>query len=532
MKAVKDKDALQKNWLILGVASSKKSLEAHLIVGRGSQLLKIRFKQVEYKGVPHPLSGDYTPREQEDIDDSLYEYGKYGPQPQSPSHTESDASFNSLPQLVNPMTEYGDQGTESSTEAIWSITGIFDSGCSGHMTGNRAHLEDYQELSKVRSVTFGGSKGSISGKVSKIDHNLSAAVSEGKETQGLLKAFRVYNLVTKRVEVNLHVNFLEEKPNVQGIGHRRSCDLMCKTEEAAELMVVSSTSLTEATIKQLKEMDALALKHLGPVPATAPTRKLMQFKASQVWCLVDYPMMRSMVAEILKKFDFVNVKAAITPMETKAPLAQDEGGPDVDLHLYRSMIGCLMYLTASRPDIICNLDRKSTTGGCQFLGRRLISWQCKKQTIVATSTTEAEYVAAASCCGQQLKPAENFKVAAHVEVRDITNTRHAEEQTFTFKLKRKLFSDSDWQFQNEVNNIRSERLARSANPLALLTAAQPNLDNYYEAPVPQRSDAPSTKQYSYTRSTANFQDIKWKSSNKLGGIRICNGILGTLAKYF
>ncbi|GJZ95568.1 ribonuclease H-like domain-containing protein [Tanacetum coccineum] len=47
-------------------------------------------------------------------------------------------------------------------------------------------------------------------------------------------------------------------------------------------------------------------------------------------------------------------------------------------------------------------DRKSTTGGCQFLGNRLISWQCKKQTIVATSTTEAKYVAAASCCGQVL----------------------------------------------------------------------------------------------------------------------------------
>ncbi|GKD12103.1 putative ribonuclease H-like domain-containing protein [Tanacetum coccineum] len=45
-------------------------------------------------------------------------------------------------------------------------------------------------------------------------------------------------------------------------------------------------------------------------------------------------------------------------------------------------------------------DRKSTTGGCQYLGRRLISWQCKKQTIVATSSCEAEYVAAASCCGQ------------------------------------------------------------------------------------------------------------------------------------
>nr|GFB94980.1 putative ribonuclease H-like domain-containing protein [Tanacetum cinerariifolium] len=47
-------------------------------------------------------------------------------------------------------------------------------------------------------------------------------------------------------------------------------------------------------------------------------------------------------------------------------------------------------------------DHKSTTGGCQFLGRRLISWQRKKQTIVATSTTKAEYVAAASCCGQVL----------------------------------------------------------------------------------------------------------------------------------
>ncbi|GJS90570.1 putative ribonuclease H-like domain-containing protein [Tanacetum coccineum] len=121
------------------------------------------------------------------------------------------------------------------------------------------------------------------------------------------------------------------------------------------------------------------------------------------------------VAEILKKFDFASVKTASTLIETQKPLVKDEEASDVDVHLYRSMIGSLMYLTASRPDImfavcacssdICwkkNLDRKSTTGGCQFLGRRLISWQCKKQTIVATSTTEAEYVAAANCCGQVL----------------------------------------------------------------------------------------------------------------------------------
>ncbi|GJR66897.1 putative ribonuclease H-like domain-containing protein [Tanacetum coccineum] len=119
------------------------------------------------------------------------------------------------------------------------------------------------------------------------------------------------------------------------------------------------------------------------------------------------------VADMLKKFDLASVKTTITPMETKMALTKDEESADVNVHLYRSMIGSLMYLTASRPDImfvVCaysdyagaNLDRKSTTGGCQFLGRRLISWQCKKQTIVATSTTEAEYVAAANCCRQKL----------------------------------------------------------------------------------------------------------------------------------
>nr|GEW09445.1 putative ribonuclease H-like domain-containing protein [Tanacetum cinerariifolium] len=57
-----------------------------------------------------------------------------------------------------------------------------------------------------------------------------------------------------------------------------------------------------------------------------------------------------------------------------------------------------------------NLDRKSTIRGCQFLGRRLFSWQCKKQTIVATSTTEAEYVAATNCCGQIFTDNLNYSI--------------------------------------------------------------------------------------------------------------------------
>ncbi|GJV53761.1 putative ribonuclease H-like domain-containing protein [Tanacetum coccineum] len=164
------------------------------------------------------------------------------------------------------------------------------------------------------------------------------------------------------------------------------------------------------------------------------------------------------VADILKKFDFWSIRTATTLIESNKPLVKDEDGVDVYVHVYRSMIGSIMYLIASRPDImfaVCacarfqvtpkashlnavkkifrylkhqpklglwypkdspfelesysnsdyggaSLDKKSTTGGCQFLGRRLIYWQCKKQTIMANSTTEAEYVAAANCCRQVL----------------------------------------------------------------------------------------------------------------------------------
>ena len=145
-------------------------------------------------------------------------------------------------------------------------------------------------------------------------------------------------------------------------------------------------------------------------------------------------------------------------MATTTYLDKDETGKSVDESKFREMICSLLYLTASRPDIMfsvcmcaryqaqpkeshltavkriltylrgtinvglwypkstsisltgyldsdfagCKLDRKSTSGTCHLLGNSLISWACKKQAYVALSTVEAEYIVAGSCCTQIL----------------------------------------------------------------------------------------------------------------------------------
>jgi hypothetical protein len=161
---------------------------------------------------------------------------------------------------------------------------------------------------------------------------------------------------------------------------------------------------------------------------------------------------------IVKKFGMENANHKRTPAATDLKLSKDEHGVSVDQSLYRSMIGSLLYLTASRPDIsfavgvcaryqaepkmshlnqvkrilkyvsgtsdygilyshgedtrllgYCDADwagsaddRKSTSGGCFFLGSNLISWFSKKQNCVSLSTAEAEYIAAGSSCSQLL----------------------------------------------------------------------------------------------------------------------------------
>jgi hypothetical protein len=163
--------------------------------------------------------------------------------------------------------------------------------------------------------------------------------------------------------------------------------------------------------------------------------------------------------DLLKRFGMKDAKLAMTPTGTDGHFDLNKGGKSIDQKAYRSMIGSLLYLCASRPDIMlsisicarfqsdpkechlvsvkrilrylvstpcfriwypkgstfdligysdsnyvgCKVDRKNTSGTCQFLGRSLVSWSSKKQkTFVALSTAKAEYVAAGQCCAQLL----------------------------------------------------------------------------------------------------------------------------------
>ena len=161
--------------------------------------------------------------------------------------------------------------------------------------------------------------------------------------------------------------------------------------------------------------------------------------------------------EILKKFRMDDCKSVDTPMSQKEKLTKEDEANKVDETLYRSLVGCLMYLTATRPDILhavsllsrftncatethfiaakrvlryvkgtlvfgikfcrsqtCILqgysdsdwggsdDMKSTSGYCFNLGSGMFSWSCKKQDIVAQSTAEAEFISATAAANQAL----------------------------------------------------------------------------------------------------------------------------------
>nr|GEZ33855.1 uncharacterized mitochondrial protein AtMg00810-like [Tanacetum cinerariifolium] len=498
--------------------------------------------------VPPPMIGNYMPsRPDVEIDYSKFNYG--------PKQTSAD-------ELDSKPIEYASRESNSSIETTTSMPAPVDNApkiiCKPKVWTDAPIIKEYKsdsDYDSVSNVQDNIEKPSFAFTDSDDPHKAlkdkemvdSRCKFDGKSDLGFLvryslnsKDFKVYNLETKRVEENLHVNFLENKPNVARKGHAWMFDLDYLTDsmnykpisvenqanksigpkEANNSAVrketthetqnvnTNSTNLLNAVSTPISTAGPLialnngeplypndpSMLHLEDIYASpsegifsessyddegvisqaledeswvdAMQEELLQFQIQKVWILVDLPCGKKAigtkwvyrnkkdergvvvrnkkedgifisqdkyVVEILKKFDFLSVKTASTPIKTQKPLVKDEEAADVDVHLYRSMIGSPMYLTASRPHImfaVCiskanqnwylkvssfdleaysdsdyagaNLDRKSTTGGCQILGRRLISWQCKKQTIVATSTIEAKYVAAAHCCGQVL----------------------------------------------------------------------------------------------------------------------------------
>ncbi|GKB53863.1 putative ribonuclease H-like domain-containing protein, partial [Tanacetum coccineum] len=336
--------------------------------------------------------------------------------------------------------------------------GIFDSGFSRHMTGNKSFLIDYQEIDGG-FVTFGGSPkgGKITGKGKIRTGKLDIEDSQSQRCNCYDAGKKTTKEPANKDERNGH-----EKEG--GASNKEEKDLYGLHQAPRAWYETLSTYLLDNRFRRGTIDKTLFIKKdkddAQEVPDEFYRGKLTFFLGLQVMQRSDgiFISQDKYVADILKKFDFSLVKTASTPIETNKALLKDAEAENVDVHLYRSMIGSLMYLTASRPDImfaVCacarfqvtpkvshlhavkrifrylkgqpklglwyprdspfdleafsnsdyagaSLDRKSTTGGCQFLGKRLISWQCKKQTIVANSTTKAEYVAATNCCGQVL----------------------------------------------------------------------------------------------------------------------------------
>nr|GFA22686.1 hypothetical protein [Tanacetum cinerariifolium] len=128
-------------------------------------------------------------------------------------------------------------------------------------------------------------------------------------------------------------------------------------------------------------------------------------REGSLWSTPSSQSLDKYVAEILKKFDFSSVRTTSTPIETQRPLVKDDEAADVDVYLYRSMIRSLMYLTASRPDIMYLkgqpkvglwYPRDSTFdleaySDCDYAGANL-----DRKSITG------EYVVATNCCGQVL----------------------------------------------------------------------------------------------------------------------------------
>ncbi|GKD65354.1 hypothetical protein Tco_1307462, partial [Tanacetum coccineum] len=189
---------------------------------------------------------------------------------------------------------------------------------------------------------------------------------DGKADEGYIvgysasnRAYRVYNVPNKRVEETMNLRYLEEKPNVQGLGHEWYFDLDYLTDTLG--------------YKRDKANQSAGTQEASTNPAGT------QDADSDSECDDNDDSPLDSAEEIFQQ-ELENERS-VTKSHLDAKDAEN-------FHERRKDKNCPYWI------------RNQQLGGCQFLGRRLISWQCKKQTIVATSSTKAEYVVVANCCGQ------------------------------------------------------------------------------------------------------------------------------------
>nr|GEV02204.1 ribonuclease H-like domain-containing protein [Tanacetum cinerariifolium] len=382
--------------------------------------------------------------------------------------------------------------------------GIVDSGCFRHMTGNRAHLADYQEF-KGGSVSFGGSNGRITGKgkiktgilnfedvyyMEELKHYNLFSVSQmcdkknkvlftdtnylvlspdfklPDENQVLIKIPRQHNMYSfnlKNIDPSEDLACLFAKASIDESNkwHRRlrhvnfkNLNKLMKGNLVRGLpFKIFKNNHTYVACQKGKQHKA-SCKFDGKSDSGFLVRYSLNSKAFRV-----YNLETKRVEENLHKIKLTNlqVQNKLTIVQVHKTLFIKKDKKDIMLvqvyvndiifgstkkswcDEFKELMKNRFYVTQKTshlqavksifrylkgqpkfglwcPKVLSfdleaysdsdyagvNLDRKSTTGGCQFLGRRLILWQCKKHTIVATSTTEAEYVAAAHFCRQVL----------------------------------------------------------------------------------------------------------------------------------
>ncbi|KAK2989895.1 hypothetical protein RJ640_019478 [Escallonia rubra] len=373
---------------------------------------------------------------------------------------------------------------------------ILDSGCSRHMTGNISLFTSI-DLKEGGNVTFGdNSQGRIKGKgtIGKEPHSIENVLYVEGLKHNLLSISQFSDKGFKVIFEASQCTILSLKNNETIlVGSRDNNVYSIKLNDLANQDVKCLSAISETSWLWHRRLGHMHMEHLKDISSKELVRGLpkIKFEKDKVCDACQMGKQKkefemSMMGELtfflglqikqskdgifinqakytkklLKRFDMETSNGFDTPMSSSLKLDKDQKDKDVDIKRYRGMIGSLLYLTASRPDIMfsvclcarfqacpkeshliavkrilrylkgthdlglwfprntsffdligysdadyaggCKTERKSTSGGCQFLGHSLVSWSSEKQNSVALSTTEAEYMAVGACCAQIL----------------------------------------------------------------------------------------------------------------------------------